>query len=65
MSDQVVANHTLGLLGDLLRSVEDMHATFHAASENTFTTAASLHLSFDDEALGVVELPGHGEGLSG
>lgn len=63
VSDQVVANHALCFLSDLLWRVEHMDTTLHAAGKMAFASSTSLDLSFDDEALGVVKAASNSESL--
>ena len=47
MSDEVVANHPFRLLADELGGFDDVDASLHAGCEVSFSSATSLHLSFD------------------
>ena len=50
VSDQVVSNHLLGLLSNLLGGLADLDTALQARSELALATATSLDLSLEDEA---------------
>jgi hypothetical protein len=50
MSNQIVPNHLLGEILDLLRCFADLDSAFETTSEGTLATTASLDLGLEDKA---------------
>jgi hypothetical protein len=50
VSNEIVPDHLLCLILDLLRSLADLDTSLEATSEFTFATATSLNLSLKDQA---------------
>ena len=55
MGDQVISNHLLGLITDFFRGFADLHSALESTSQFPFASAASLHLTFQDESALVAE----------
>lgn len=55
MSDEVVADHLIGVVFYFLRSVADFDSSLESGSEVAFASATGMHLTFQNQSSGRVQ----------